>query len=185
MVAKRDQGKKKKIGDEDLPSTRAQAREIMDGKYMTIFMAAVTLFALFGDDMRLWFTDKAADPIFFALLIFSIICFTAEILVNSCVIDDPPYKYQFFFWLDIIATISIVPDVEWLVTPLQGMVGMKPDVFTSDVVPGELAVMTSQADKITKIVKSLRLIRLIRIIKLYKYLIKSKADLEEQRLKEQ
>ena len=61
---------------------------------------------------------------------------------------------------------------------------MKPDVYTSDVYPGELAVMTSQADKITKIVKSLRLIRLIRIIKLYKYLVKSKADLEEQRLKE-
>ena len=88
----------------------------MDGKYMTIFMAAVTLFALFGDDMRLWFTDKPADPVFFVLLIFSIICFTAEILVNSCVVDDPPYKYQFFFWLDIIATISIVPDVEWLAT---------------------------------------------------------------------
>ena len=65
------------------------------------------------------------------------------------------------------------------------MVGIAPDVFTSDVVPGEMATMTSEQDKITKIVKSLRLIRLIRIIKLYKYAVKSKADLEEQRLKDQ
>ena len=106
---------------------------------MTIFMAAVTLFALFGDDMRLWFTDKAADPIFFVLLTFSIICFTAEILVNSCVVDDPPYKYHFFFWLDIIATISIVPDIEWLGTFLQTIVGMNVDAYSADVFPGEFA----------------------------------------------
>ena len=110
---------------------------------MTIFMAIVTLFALFGDDMRLWFTDKWADPIFFSLLIFSIICFTVEILVNSCVVDDPPYKYHFFFWLDIIATISIVPDCEWLVTPIQLMVGVPPDVWSADVFPGELAKQTN------------------------------------------
>ena len=106
---------------------------------MTIFMAAVTLFALIGDDMRLWFTDKWADPIFFSLLIFSIICFTVEILVNSCVVDDPPYKYHFFFWLDIIATISIVPDVEWLVTPIQLVMGLIPDVNSADAYPGQIA----------------------------------------------
>ena len=110
MVKKKTDAKKKKA-DDDTPSTRARVRDIMDGKQMTIFMALVTLFALIGDDMRLWFTDKWADPIFFGLLLFSIICFTLEILVNSCVVDEPPYKYQFFFWLDIIATISIVPDV--------------------------------------------------------------------------
>ena len=33
--------------------------------------------------------------------------------------------------------------------------------------------------------KSLRLIRLIRIIKLYKYMVKSNAEIEEARLKEQ
>ena len=140
MVTKRGlQVDKKKKVDDDLPSTRAQVRDIMDGKYMTVFMAAVTLFALIGDDMRLWFTDKWADPIFFALLIFSVICFTLEIIVNSCVVDDPPYKYHFFFWLDIIATISIVPDVGWLVTPIQLLLGMTPDVMSADVITGDLA----------------------------------------------
>ena len=157
----------------------------MYGKYITIFMAAVTYFALFGDDMRLWFTNKWADPIFFGLLVLSVICFTLEILINSCVVDDPPYKYEFFFWLDIIATISIVPDVEWLVTPMEELLGMDPQVYSADVFPGELAQQTTKPDKITKIVKSLRLIRLIRIIKLYKYAVKSSAEIEEARLKEQ
>ena len=72
-------------------------------------MAAVTIFALFGDDFRLWFTEKDADIFIDAALIFSLFAFTLEILVNSCVVDD--FKYSFFFWLDIIATVSICVDV--------------------------------------------------------------------------
>ena len=72
-------------------------------------MAAVTIFALFGDDFRLWFTTKRADMFIDAALIFSLVAFTLEILVNSCVVDG--FKYSFFFWLDIVATVSICVDV--------------------------------------------------------------------------
>ena len=75
-------------------------------------MAAVTIFALFGDDFRLWFTTKKADVWIDGALIVSLVAFTVEILVNSCVVDD--FKYSFFFWLDIIATVSIMVDVKLL-----------------------------------------------------------------------
>ena len=44
---------------------------------------------------------------------------------------------------------------------------------------------SSGSNKFIKVIKSLRLIRLIRIIKLYKYAVKSNAEAEEAKLKEQ
>jgi len=34
------------------------------------------------------------------------------------VVDDE-FKYSFFFWLDIIATLSLILDVPWLIDPIQ------------------------------------------------------------------
>ena len=69
---------------------------------MTIVMSLTTLFALFGDDMRVWLTTAEADPYFYIFLVISFILFSLELLINSCVVDD--FKYSFFFWLDFIAT---------------------------------------------------------------------------------
>ena len=102
----------KKLLQEDEQPIRAKIREYSEGKLVTIVMMLVTLFALIGDDFRVWFFTKKSDPYFYGGLIFSLIAFTTEILVNSCVIDE--FKYSFFFWLDIVATVSIIIDIEWL-----------------------------------------------------------------------
>jgi len=144
-------------------------------------MAAVTIFALFGDDFRLWFTTAKADVYIDGALIFSLVAFTVEILVNSCVVDE--FKYSFFFWLDIIATVSICVDVKILSDYIESIFGIEPE--TVDVVVGETASQEAGTNKWSKIIKALRLIRLIRIIKLYKYLVKSGSEMEEMRLREQ
>lgn len=146
-------------------------------------MSLTTLFALFGDDLRLWFFSKSDDSIFFILLFVSLFLFTLEILLNSCVVDE--FKYSFFFWLDIIATLSLVIDIDWLMSMVEAGFGLRPTIYSVDVDPGETATMENSQDKLTKIIKSLRLIRLIRIIKLYKYLVKSNTEAEEARLREQ
>lgn len=148
---------------------------------MTILMAAVTIFALFGDDFRLWFTTKKADVFIDGALLFSLVAFTIEILVNSCVVDD--FKYSFFFWLDIVATVSICVDVTVLSDSIVGLFGVEPE--SGDARIGEMATQNAGSNKVTKIIKALRLIRLIRIIKLYKYIAKSGSELEEMRLREQ
>ena len=144
-------------------------------------MAAVTIFALFGDDFRLWFTTKKADVFIDAALIFSLFAFTVEILVNSCVVDD--FKYSFFFWLDIIATCSILVDVATLWNMIIGLFGV--DAESGDAQMGDLAEQSIQVSPLFKIIKALRLIRLIRIIKLYKYVVKSGSEMEEARMREQ
>ena len=144
-------------------------------------MAAVTIFALFGDDFRLWFTTKKADVWIDGALIVSLVAFTVEILVNSCVVDD--FKYSFFFWLDIIATVSIMVDVKYLNDAFFQMLSITPT--NGDAIVGEMASEGQGSNRMAKIIKALRLIRLIRIIKLYKYLVKSGSEMEETRLREQ
>ena len=54
-------------------------------------------------------------------LVISLILFTVELIASSVAIDD--YKYSFFFYLDIIATVSIVADVTWLLDVLRFTAG--------------------------------------------------------------
>jgi hypothetical protein len=160
-----------------------KVREIVEGKVVTTVMTVFTLFALFGDDFRLWFFESYIDPYFYVALIISLLLFALEILLNSCVVDD--FKYSFFFWLDIVATLSLVVDIAWLVAAMETLVGQKTTMTKADVTPGEIVERNNSADKLNKIVKSLRLIRLIRIIKLYKYVVQSSSEAEEARLREQ
>ena len=171
---------KPRPADEDQIPTRQKVREFSEGKFVTILMAAVTIFALFGDDFRLWFTTKHADMYIDAALIFSLFAFTLEILVNSCVVDE--FKYSFFFWLDIVATVSICVDVTMIAHYIGGLFGI--DEATSDARMGESASSEHESNKIAKLIKALRLIRLIRIIKLYKYVVKSGSEQEEARMRE-
>lgn len=117
---KRKADKKTKPDEDEVPR-RTQCREIFEGSQMTIFMGAVTIFALFGDDLRFLLFPKAGDIYIEIALFLSLLAFAIEILANSCVVDD--FKYSFFFWLDIIATASIVTDISFLTTPFYQTVG--------------------------------------------------------------
>ena len=90
-------------------------RDFAEGKFVTIIMSIVTIFALVGDDIRLWLTNKDADSTFNSGLLLSFIMFTSEIMLNTVAIDE--FKYSFFFWLDIIATLSVLIDIEWITDP--------------------------------------------------------------------
>ena len=135
-------------------------------------MALVTIFALVGDTLRSWLTTKDSDPFFDAMLILSMFLFSLEILLNTIVMED--FKYSYFFWLDLIATMSLIFDISpfldaiyvyiFHTTPSYEEVNAKPD-----------KVISGSEMNLEHLLKSLRLIRLIHIIKLYKYVIKSNS----------
>ena len=107
-------------------------RDIVEGKSVTVLMTLVTVYALVGDDIRLWLTKKNADPYFFSGLIISFFLFGLELILNTVVIDE--FKYSFFFWLDIIATLSLIPDIPWITDLLGLLVGSTPTYFSNDVI---------------------------------------------------
>ena len=182
---KQSEEKKRKRGqpgDDDSEPARQQFREFVEGKSITVLMTLTTLFALIGDDMRVWLTTKETDPYFFIGLVVSFILFSLELLINSCVVDD--FKYSFFFWLDFIATLSLVPDIPWFVDFLYRIMGLPETKFGVDVMPGT-QLNAGGDSNFAKIFKSVRLIRLIRIIKLYNYAVKSNTEAEEAKIREQ
>ena len=100
--------------------------------------------------------------------------FSSEIIINSVVVDE--FKYSFFFYLDIIATLSIVFDIPYLLYPLNKLLGSPTREDDNNAIAGVLHEASIAQGKINALIKSLRLIRLIRIIKLYKYAMKALND---------
>ena len=95
----------------------------LDSKFVTILMTLVTVFALIGvsqssninsfqDDIRVIATEKSSDIYFFSALTISFVLFIIEVLTASIVVDD--FKYSFFFYLDIVATLSLINDIPWM-----------------------------------------------------------------------
>ena len=101
--------------------------------------------------------------------------FAAEIIMSCMVIDN--YKYSFFFWLDILATASLLPDINWFSDPLMTLFGLPSFQKDADVQKYESSngELSSQA---SRILKSFRLIRLIRIVKLYRYCVSTNNQSE-------
>ena len=72
------------------------------------------------------------------MLLVSFILFAVEILLNTIVIDN--FKYSFFFWLDIIATLSLISDIPWLLDVLAVLVGSTTSDQTVNAVPGMVSI---------------------------------------------
>lgn len=75
-------------------------------------MAIVTIYALFGDDIRILSVDKQGDDVFFILTVICMVAFLAEIILTS--ICKPEYVFNFYFVLDVISTITMILDLGWI-----------------------------------------------------------------------
>jgi hypothetical protein len=73
----------------------------------------------------------------------------------------PQYPWKFFFWLDIISTLSMVPDCGWIWEIIISQGEFDSRNATS-------LAKASRAGRVTRVIRVIRLIRLIRIVKLYK-----------------
>ena len=96
---------------------------------VTIVMSLVTVFALVGDDIRVFGFNKYHDNLFYGLLTISMVLFAAEIWLNTVVIDE--FKYSFFFWLDIIATLSLIIDIPWFTNVIRYAIFKYPPNYES------------------------------------------------------
>lgn len=92
---------------------------ILDNKLFVAFMTIITLYALFADDIRILACPWYLDEVFYGLTIFAFVCFAFE-LILACLAQDN-YLCGFYFWLDFVATISLISDIGWIWNPLVGI----------------------------------------------------------------
>jgi len=135
----------------------------VDSVKFQIVMFVITLYALLGDDIRLSATSKPADLAFNIFAIMAFILFSAEMILSCIGKDD--YLFSFFFWLDFVATLSLILDITWVYALLIGeSFGKEGD--TSVARAGRMSKVGTRAGRVIRL---LRLIRLLRIIKLTKH----------------
>ena len=79
---------------------------------VSLLIVILTIFALFGDNLRIAFSSKSADESFSVIMCFIFAVYTIEIFLNS--ISEDRYLFSFYFWLDIISTISLLLDMHWI-----------------------------------------------------------------------
>jgi hypothetical protein len=82
---------------------------MIESKGFVIFMTILTFYALFGDDIRQIFFSKSSDIIFYYFTGFALVAFLFEFILASY--SKPKYIWGFFFWLDLISTITLVMDI--------------------------------------------------------------------------
>ena len=76
------------------------------------------------------------------------------------------YFLGFYFWLDLVATASMIFDIGWLWDYINGYgAGTNPARAASRTKASRGARVGTKAGRVTRVI---RLIRLIRIVKLYK-----------------
>jgi len=123
-------------------------------------------------------SNKDNDSIFFALFFVSFIVLSAEVIINSLVLDG--YRFSFFFWLEIIATISIIPDINWLLEPIQGGVGLTKTSKSLDFTVESSGSSGTTSEYLYTALGSFKFFKLQRIVKLYKYCLSATVGDEEK-----
>ena len=79
---------------------------------VTPTMTLVTLYALFGDDIKIAVFEKQDDVIFNYITTVVLSLFSIEITLNA--LSQENYLSSFYFWLDVISTISLITDISWI-----------------------------------------------------------------------
>jgi hypothetical protein len=120
--------------DGDTPKHTSQSvlRSVVESPAISVVMSLFTVWALFGNDIRLSGTSKEADYAFLVIISIIFFCFILEILAACYYKEDylhlPQFKRipgedmyatlkrfcsfgSFYFWLDLVATLTLLLEV--------------------------------------------------------------------------
>jgi len=139
-------------------------------------MMAMTIFVLFADNIKLMTASKSVDDDFITINAVCFFAFLLELVLNTWsktkVISFIPwnhtgYMLTFFWTLDVVAILSMLPDIPWIADPI----GL-----------GGISSSLSSTNKLSKAGRVVRLVRLVRLVKLYKIASerRKKAKQEEE-----
>lgn len=136
------------------------ARNIVDNKYFIGFTMFLTIYALCGDDFRILCTEKPSDIFFNWTVVVAMVIFSFEFLCS--VLGKKDYNCSFFFWLDIVSTVSLVLDITVVSNSLFAVESEDENAGANDLRGGRAAKIGAKAGRVV------RVLRLVRILKLYK-----------------
>ncbi|KAH7482308.1 accessory factor associated with RNA polymerase II [Phytophthora ramorum] len=174
-----------KVAPEDVvpppPLTRKQkVLAFVEHKYVSSFMTACTMFALFGDDFRVSFFPKSGDTPTYNTLFALFIFFAIELILN--VYSRPNYFNHgrgFSFYLDFISTLSVIPDVDWIWVQVVGSSDSSNASQAAALKAGRASRAGTKAGRIVRLVRLFRMLRILRVVKKNKNSESKKVEISE------
>lgn len=170
------------------PKWKKQIDKFLDSPLVLIVMSIFTIFALFSSDIQVAWLRKEVDEPFNIVQCILLFFFFAEFILNC--ISKPEYPLSFFFWLDLIATISLIQDIDYVMDPLMGYGPITGASNKKSIQAAKAVAKVSSASRATRVLRVIRIVRLIRMVKLYKNVYiarenieKSKEEMKQQELK--
>lgn len=92
---------------------------ILDNNIYIIFMMLVTILILFISDIQSGWLDKTVDNSIEIMQTIIFCLYTLEIIITTICKDG--YINSFFFWLDILSTVYIIQDINFIINPILGL----------------------------------------------------------------
>ena len=135
-------------------------------------MSVVTFYALFADDFRILLFPKSADLTFDVLTILAMALYLVELVLGFLAFEN--YLVSFYFWVDLISLLSMVPDLTLVMDGVQ-------DSFGGGAGEGSDIAKNARATRVIKIIRIIRIIRLLRVLKIYKQ-VKTGQKVRNQQL---
>jgi hypothetical protein len=169
----------------------------VDSTAVMLTMTCFTIFALFASDIQAAWLPSSVDFSFDVIQVLLFFFFTLEIVLAS--VSKKGYLGSFFFWLDVVATLSLLQDISFIFDILlTGSSSLdSPTIFNNlnaikGTGLGSGTVRNSQqassslqkvssASRATRVLRIIRIIRLIRIVKLYKSAVQAREKLEKKK----
>ncbi|GLE00015.1 hypothetical protein PINS_up008742 [Pythium insidiosum] len=162
-----------KIVPEDQPpppplTQKEKIVKMLENRYISTWLALCTIFALFGDDVRVSFLSKSADNTIYNLLFVCFIFFSIELILN--VYARPMYFNKGLggaFYLDMVSTLSIIPDVGWIWVHVIGETsnGKTSSGQAAALRAGRASRAGTRAGRIVRLVRLFRMLRILRVVK--------------------
>mmetsp|Transcript_39068 Transcript_39068/g.47004 ORF Transcript_39068/g.47004 Transcript_39068/m.47004 type:complete len:1389 (-) Transcript_39068:157-4323(-) len=153
---KRDEWKQRRILS--LKESQSSMKQFIEAGFYQSIMLIATVYALFAVDMNMAVGSKDYDRLIDIGTLFVLFLFLIEIIMSLVCISE---YVHFFFWLDLVASVSMFLDVKFLMES------------AGTVSPNELALAkASRAAKAgARASRILRIIKLVKVIKLFRLLV--------------
>mmetsp|Transcript_4206 Transcript_4206/g.8486 ORF Transcript_4206/g.8486 Transcript_4206/m.8486 type:complete len:833 (+) Transcript_4206:135-2633(+) len=164
-------------------SVKAELKEafldkVLKSKEFNILMVILTVYALFGDDIRLAFYEVDDDQIFYTISTIAMFMFIIEMMLQFYFREE--YRWGFYFLLDILSTSSMIPDTNLLTDALiDDGGGAGGEDAASTMKAGKTSRAGAKAGRVVKIVRLIRFVRIFKILKMRKQVEDDKETTDE------
>jgi hypothetical protein len=164
------------------PQWKKKIAKFVDSAPVLTFMSIITIYALFSADIQAACLRVEVDYAFNVIQCLLVAIFTLEWILN--IISKIDYPWSFFFWLDFIATVSLIQDIDWVMNPILGYGSARQKSYKSSVQAAKAMSKVSSASRATRVLRVIRIVRLIRMVKLYKSVVTARENQEKLKKKE-